>query len=294
MCATIRPHTMESEFALIESIAKNLDGRRGNGVVVGVGDDAAVLRTSAGDDLVVTVDSLVENRHFKRTWMSWHDLGWRLAAVNLSDIAAMGASPRFAVVSLAVPRSVPGRAVTEIMRGTSRHLGRYGAAVVGGNLSSTSGPLVCDLTLIGSCRRGAAWRRHARAGDAIVVAGTLGSAAAGVALLRSRGRAPKSNRLVRAFVSPTPGIAVADALRRGTSVHGAIDVSDGLSSDLIHLCEAGRDRLRGPCGCVADCAGRPRFLSTTTARSRAMGAERRRGLRPRVERGAETRAPGLS
>jgi thiamine-monophosphate kinase len=240
MCATIRTHIMKSEFALIESIAKNLGGRRGHGVVVGVGDDAAVLRPSAHGDLVVTVDSQVENRHFKRAWMSWHDLGWRLAAVNLSDVAAMGASPRFAVVSLAVPRSVRGTAVAEIMRGANRHLGRYGAVVVGGNLSATSGPLVCDLTLIGSCRRGGAWRRRARAGDAIVVAGTLGSAAAGVALLRSRGRVPRSGPLVRAFVSPTPGIPVAEALRRTTSVHGAIDVSDGLSSDLIHMCEAGR------------------------------------------------------
>ncbi|HEU4365246.1 MAG TPA: thiamine-phosphate kinase [Candidatus Krumholzibacteria bacterium] len=229
---------MTSEFALIESIARDLRGRRARGVVIGIGDDAAVLRPLRGEDLVVTVDSLVEGRHFRRAWLSWRDLGWRLAAINLSDIAAMGAQPKFALVSLAVPRDVPARAVRAIERGAARHLGRHGAVIVGGNLSSTSGPLVCDLTLIGTCRHGKAWRRGARSGDAIVVAGELGAAAAGATLLSSKPRPARSAALVRAFARPVPRLDIAAALRGVVAVHGAIDVSDGLSSDLIHMCEA--------------------------------------------------------
>lgn len=230
---------MKSEFALIETIAKDLRRHRGRGVVVGVGDDAAVLRTSPGEDVVVTTDSLVENRHFRRDWLSWRDLGRRLAAVNLSDIAAMGAVPRFAVVSLAVPANVPERAVTDVVAGANDGLRAHGAVVVGGNLSATGGPLVCDLTLIGTCRRGKAWRRTARAGDAIVVAGELGAAAAGARRLLA-GTRSRRNALVRAFLEPTPRLDVARTLRASRSIHGAIDVSDGLSSDLLHLCESGR------------------------------------------------------
>jgi thiamine-monophosphate kinase len=231
---------MTSEFALIDSIARDLRGRRARGVVTGIGDDAAVLRTLRGEDLVVTVDAMVEGRHFERAWLSWRELGWRLAAINLSDVAAMGAQPRFALVSLAVPKSVPARAVRELEQGASRHLGRYGAVIVGGNLSATGGPLVCDMTLIGTCRRGSAWKRRARAGDAIVVAGELGAAAAGAALLSGKPRGTGSRRLIRALLKPEPRLDVADALRGMRALHGAIDVSDGLSSDLIHMCKAGR------------------------------------------------------
>ncbi|MDH4038027.1 MAG: thiamine-phosphate kinase [Candidatus Krumholzibacteria bacterium] len=233
------PAPMTTEFELIASIRRDLGTSRVSGVVAGVGDDAAVLRTSRGQDLVVTVDAMVEGRHFKRAWLTWTQLGARLAAINLSDIAAMGAMPRFALVSLAVPKNVSVRAVREIERGASRHLARYGAVVVGGNLSGTRGPLVCDLTLIGTCRRGAAWTRRARAGDAVVVAGELGAAAAGARLLKSRARASGGEPLIRAWKRPVPRLDVGAALRGVRSIHGAIDVSDGFSSDLIHMCIAG-------------------------------------------------------
>jgi thiamine-monophosphate kinase len=229
---------MTSEFTLIASIARDLRKHRAKGVVTGIGDDAAVLRTSAGEDIVVTVDAMVEGRHFERAWLSWPDLGWRLAAINLSDLAAMGASPRFALVSLAVPKSVAPRAVREIERGAARHLARHGAVIVGGNLAATDGPLVCDMTLIGTCPRGRAWRRRARSGDAIVVAGELGAAAAGAVLLGESPRAARRTRLGYAYAKPAPRLDVARALRGVRSVHGAIDVSDGLSSDLVHVCRA--------------------------------------------------------
>jgi thiamine-monophosphate kinase len=227
---------MKSEFELIDAFARRIrrGGANPRGVVVGVGDDAAVLRPNAREDLVVTTDSLVEGVHFERRWLYGANLGRRLAAVNLSDIAAMGAEARFALVSFAIPRGTPASFVEDIERGAVSMLSRYGARVVGGNLTSTRGPLVCDMTLIGACARGRAWRRDARPGDVIIVAGELGAAAAGVELLRA-GR--KGGALVKAYTHPVPRIDVARALS-GASLRGAIDVSDGLSSDLIHVCEA--------------------------------------------------------
>lgn len=229
---------MKSEFELIEAFARGIRraGPRPRGVVVGVGDDAAVLRIGAREDLVATTDALVGGVHFERRWLSAADIGRRLAAVNLSDMAAMGAEPRFALVSLAIPAGTSARFVEDIERGAVRALAGEGARVVGGNITSTRGPLVCDMTLLGACARGRAWPRRARAGDAIVVAGELGAAAAGVALLRA-GR--KTGSLVRAYVRPVPRLDVSRALARSRAVRCAIDVSDGLSSDLIHLCEAG-------------------------------------------------------
>jgi thiamine-monophosphate kinase len=135
---------------------------------------------------------------------------------------------------------VPARAVREIERGAARQLAKHGAVIVGGNLSSTAGPLVCDMTLIGTCRRGRAWTRVARAGDAILVAGELGAAAAGALLLEKGRRGSGRGSLIRAYADPVPRLDVAAALRNVRSVHAAIDVSDGLSGDLIHMCEAGR------------------------------------------------------
>lgn len=241
---------MKSEFELIEALARAVRPRaRGaKGVVVGIGDDAAVVRAPAGEDLVLTTDAMVEGRHFERTWISPRQMGWRLAAANLSDIAAMGATPRWALVSLVLPRSVSGLYAEAIERGAAEHLSRYGAVIVGGNVASTDGPLVCDMTLLGTCKRGSAWERRAPAGDAIVVAGVLGAAAAGVATLA---RGERNAALARAYRRPTPRIDVARALASNRNIHGAIDISDGLSSDLIHMCKANR------LGCEIDAGALP-------------------------------------
>jgi thiamine-monophosphate kinase len=230
---------MTSEFALIDAIARRVRRARVHtrGVVVGIGDDAAVLRVSVHEDLVVTTDTLVEGRHFERGWLSSRAIGWRLAAVNLSDIAAMGATPRFALVSLVLPRHVRAASAEQIEAGAIAHLARHGAVVVGGNVASTRGALVCEMTLVGVCRRGRAWRRRARAGDAIVVVGALGAAAAGVVRLK---RGVRRGSLVGAYRRPTPRLATAAVLAGNPDVHGAVDVSDGLSSDVIHVCEASR------------------------------------------------------
>jgi thiamine-monophosphate kinase len=267
------------------------------GIVVGVGDDTAVLRPHHKEDLLVTADILVENRHFKRAWFTGYELGWRLAAVNLSDVASMGGRPLYGVLSLALPEGLSVKYVREIEQGVRDHLARYGAAIVGGNVSGIDSILVCDLTLIGACARGKAWRRTCRPGkDAIVVAGYLGDARAGVGILgknaraglallgkRGRARVRTSSRaagsLVQAYMCPAPRLDVAHLLAHGkstrggsdgggrsgggrgsdrtfaTAVHGAIDVSDGFSTDLLHICEA------SGAGCEVD----PRALPLSAA-----------------------------
>ncbi len=240
---------MTSEFDLIKAIAKatRRTRRSAKGVVVGIGDDAAVLRVSAREDLVVTTDSLVEGRHFERTWLSPRDLGRRLAAANLSDIAAMGATPRWALVSLVLPPGVSALYAQTLERGAAEHLARYGAAIVGVNIASTDGPLVCDMTLVGTCKRGAAWKRRAKRGNAIVLAGTIGATAAAIETFR---QGKPNAALARAYKNPTPRIDASRAVARDV-IHGAIDISDGLSSDLIHVCEASR------LGCEIDAAALP-------------------------------------
>ncbi len=239
---------MKSEFKLIARIARSA-GRAKRDVIVGIGDDAAVLRFSAREDVVVTTDSLVEGTHFERGWLTPHEIGWRLAAANLSDIAAMGAEPKYALVSLMLPRAVSGKQAEAIQRGAVEHLGRHDTSVVGGNIASTNGPLTVDMTLIGTCARGQAWTRRARKGDAIVLAGTIGAAAAGVVALK-KGKLGGA-AVLRAYKHPVPRIDVARALRGNAAIHGAIDISDGLSSDLIHVCEA------SGVGCEVDAAGLP-------------------------------------
>ena len=237
-----------SEKELLEGFARTIAAGKTKtpGIVIGVGDDAAVLRPKPYEDLLVTTDILVEGRHFERRWFAGKALGWRLAAVNLSDIASMGGRPLYGLLSFALPRGFDERYIHAVERGVRDHLAVYGASIVGGNVSGIESTLVCDLTLIGSCARGKAWRRTCRPGrDAILVAGYLGDARAGLALLeRSRGAKRLSSRLVRAFKKPVPRLDVArllrgDATNRGdAAIHGAIDVSDGLSTDLIHMCEA--------------------------------------------------------
>jgi thiamine-monophosphate kinase len=181
-----------SEKKLLIEFARMIAAKKTStkGIIVGVGDDTAVVRPDPNEDVLVTTDILVENRHFKRRWFTGYELGWRLAAVNLSDIASMGGRPLYGILSLALPEGLAIDYVRGIERGVRDHLARYDAAIVGGNVSGIEATLVCDLTLIGACKKGQAWRRTCQPGrDAIVVAGYLGQARAGLDLLEKTSRA---------------------------------------------------------------------------------------------------------
>jgi len=218
---------------------------RKKGVVVGVGDDAAVITPPKDAQLLITTDGQVEGRHYRKTWLTGFDVGWRLAAVNLSDIAAMGGEPRYAVMSLNVPPRSGSEFVKDIERGARDHLRKFDAALIGGNISSTEHNLVTDMTLIGACQKGRAWLRHCTPGrDAVMVVGNLGDARAGLALLKEK--RSRATALTRAFRRPVPRLDVVRLLRNERAVRGAIDVSDGFSTDVIRLSRAGR------AGCEVD------------------------------------------
>lgn len=225
-----------SERALLERIAKIVGGR-GTGVEIGIGDDAAVLMPPAGK-LIATVDMVVEGVHFDRAWSDPEAIGHKALAVNLSDIAAMGAEPRYALVSLALPATLDEAWVERLYGGMQPLLERWRVAVVGGNLTRSPGPLAVDVTLLGETA--SPWlRAGARSGDLVAVTGSLGRAAAGLRCLRRWGRAyPRElAELIRAQVAPEPRLAEAAVLRAAGAVTAAIDVSDGLSTELGRLAE---------------------------------------------------------
>ncbi len=219
------PHRHITEFEFIRLFTRAAP-RRGEGVVLGIGDDAAVLRPPRGELLVATVDAVVEGVHFERGWRP-EDVGWKALAVNLSDLAAMGARPLWALVALAMPRAEEPGQVARIGRGLWRCARLHGIAVVGGNVTAAS-ELSVAVTAIGSARRPLR-RSGAKPGDAVLVSGTLGDAALG----REPG-APAS--LARRQRRPAPRLALGRALAGLATA--CIDLSDGLVQDLGHVCRA--------------------------------------------------------
>jgi thiamine-monophosphate kinase len=242
---TRRPRTLAElgERGILRSIRRYLDRPSSSLLVAAPGDDAAVWR---GDPIVVaTTDTMVEDIDFRLEWpgFDFRFLGRRLVAINLSDLAAMGAEPRHALVSVSLRGTLPVIDVTRLYRGIAEQAHRYGATVAGGDLSGTLGPLTVTATLVGRLGSAGAMLRRAgaRPGWVIAVTGQLGAAAAGLRLLES-GSQPQSREeraWVAAQLDPTPRIAAGLALvESGIRVGG--DISDGLSREIERLVEAAR------------------------------------------------------
>jgi thiamine-monophosphate kinase len=238
------------EFGLIGRIAALARAARvaGASVAVGIGDDAAVLRLRAGEEVVVTTDALVEGVHFRFDQETARVAGRRALAANLSDVAAMGARPLGFVVALAAPPSTPLARALGLARGMLDLAKPYACPLVGGNVASAREVSVA-ITVLGAVGRGRALLRSAaRVGDRVFVTGTLG----GAALERARGRVRRAAE---------PRLAAGLALARLRGAGACIDISDGLAADLGHVARASRVRIRLeaerlplPAGFAAACA----------------------------------------
>lgn len=232
---------MSGEFELIDRLSGWFT--TSEDVEIGIGDDAAVLQAGIAD--VVTTDTLVENVHFRRDWCSPADVGWKLAAANLSDVAAMGARPSAFVLSLALPSELDVEWVEEFCAGINEAVEtmvpRPGAvSAAGGDLSSTGGPAVVTMTLLGQVAPADPVVRHgASPGDRIAISGTPGMSAAGLAVLESGTVAPERfPELVAAYRRPTAEVESGRLLGREQIPSAMIDVSDGLIQDLGHVLAA--------------------------------------------------------
>lgn len=228
---------MQSEWEIIRYLQRRVG--RSRGVRVGIGDDAAVLEGDARADWVVTTDLMIEDVHFLRQAQPPRAVGHKAVARSLSDIAAVAAVPRYALIALALPPELPTRWVKEFFAGALALARRHRVVLAGGDLSR-SGRVIADVQILGSVEKGRAIRRRgARPGDVVFVSGELGLARLGLAVLRAQLAAdePLLRRAVRAHFYPQPRLRLARELRR-FPVTAMIDVSDGLSSDLHHLCAA--------------------------------------------------------
>jgi len=208
-------------------------------VVVGPGDDAAVLRPDPGRLLLYTVDAMVEDIHFRRRWMSPRDLGWKAMAQNISDIAAMGGQPTHALVCLSLPGDIETSFVDAIYDGLEAGAAEYGAGIIGGDIVGSTAAIAISVSLLGEVEESLLMRRSgARAGDVLMVTGALGDSAAGLHLLeKGEVRLAEEEEAVARHLRPRPRLDEARLLSRSGHVTAAIDLSDGLAGDVTRMAE---------------------------------------------------------
>jgi thiamine-monophosphate kinase len=232
------------EFGLIDRLNKMVADAKINqaspDLILGIGDDAAAWRGDSSIQLA-TVDTMIENVHFSLDFTTWRELGWKSLAINISDIAAMGGLPHYALVALALPVDTDIANITELYKGMIEIAKEYKVAIVGGNISRAP-QVSITITVLGSSPDNKILKRSGvKAGDVIAVTGYAGSAAAGLMMLKKKLKfEAKTARYLRtAFLHPVARVEEGQLLVK----HGittAIDTSDGLLADLRHICEASK------------------------------------------------------
>ena len=224
------------EFGLIDRIRRK--AAVGRGVRLSIGDDAAWVDHPQGSSLV-TADLLIEGIHFDLKWTSLADLGYKSLAVNLSDIAAMGGTAAYVMLSLGIPANFDSNKIDKLYHGINGLAKKHGVSIVGGDTNAADS-LIISVCLIGHPPKKPICRSGAHVGDDIYVTGTLGDAALGLSLLKLK-RRPQSRviaQLLKRHHRPTPRLAAGALLAKRRLASAMIDVSDGLIQDLTHICQA--------------------------------------------------------
>lgn len=239
-------------------------------VSLGIGDDAAVLEPDRGALTAVSADALIEDVHFRRRWSSLRSIGHKALAVNVSDLAAMGAAPRASLLSLALPAGFAVAEFDELLEGFTAQSASSGAALVGGNIARSPGPLVVDVTVIGAVRR-RRWLRRAggQAGDELWVTGELGGAAAGLAMLEAAADAgklePAERDCVARYERPEARLRMGLAIARNRAAAACIDLSDGLADGARQLARASGTGVIIDAGAVPIAAGARSWAARSSA-----------------------------
>jgi thiamine-monophosphate kinase len=236
--------TVTSEFGLIDRISAHLAKLQtqpaAGAVRLGIGDDAAVLVLPEGEELVTTIDALIEEVHFRRDWSRPEDIGWKALAVNVSDLGAMGARPLACFLTLALPKGTRTAWVDRFYAGLAECAGEYGCPVAGGDTVRSPDRIALTIAALGSVPAGkAVTRAGAQPGDLICVTGVLGDSGAGLALLE------RGKRAARRYAGPVawhrrphPPVAAGAVLAERGIPSAMMDLSDGLASDLRHIARA--------------------------------------------------------
>ena len=235
--------------------------RQPPGLVLGIGDDAALVRVARGRELILTTDLSIEGVHFLAGLHPPRSVGHRALARGLSDIAAMGGTPRYALLSLALSRQAPPGWLDGFYEGARSLARRVGVEIIGGDTSVVPRQSLVDVVVVGEIPAGVALRRSgARPGDRIFVSGRLGQSALGLQMLKSGASAKSPQPAVRAHLYPEPRTALGRFLSQRRLASALMDLSDGLSSDLTRLCQA------SGVGAVVEAARIPKPVATPRAK----------------------------
>ncbi len=235
-----------SELALIDRIA-NKSRKYKSDVLKGIGDDTAVVKLNKDKCLLYTCDALVSGVHFSEKYSTPYQIGRKAAAINISDVAAMGGKPNHFLVSLFLPKGITEKFIDELYQGLTEECNLYDIDIIGGNIAK-SNQFIIDLFLIGEVSpNNLLLRSGAKVGDIVLVTGNLGDSAAGLRLLQN----PKINisitdkkRLTSRHLTPTPRVKEGTLIAQLKKASSMIDISDGLSSDLGHICEESKVGVR--------------------------------------------------
>lgn len=270
--ATFTPIDQIGEFGLIDRAASILGAPTDEDIIAGISDDAAVYRIDEDRAHIVTTDALIEGVHFDRLFMPMEHLGFKSMAVNISDVVAMNGFPRFATISLGLPNTLSIEMVEDFYRGVRRACEEYDVTVIGGDTTAAR-HLTISVTVIGEALMpDIVFRRGARAGDLLCVTGDLGGAYAGLKVLLEERRKMRDEGtdytpqlssyqyVIERQLAPRPRMdVITDWKQRGFRPHALIDISDGLASELHHICE------QSQCGALVHSAAIPIAFETRDA-----------------------------